>query len=147
MGVIKGSASGKSLAPLSCQEYLDRSCRLAPVFVMEDDRSLVYDIFQRYEDMKKENQDVDNVDRVVRMMSAIRRNTSLKQLLESSFDEIHIDEVQDQRCVDIQFLLEFIKDSRGLHFAGDTAQAISQDSTFRFSDVKAIIYEHFAPSY
>lgn len=147
MGVIKGSASsGKSLAPLSRQEYLDRSCRLAPVFVLEDDRSLVYDIFQKYEDIKKQNQDVDNVDRVVRIMSAIRRDTSLKQLLESTFDEIYIDEVQDQRCVDIQLLLEFIKDSRGLHFAGDTAQAISQDSTFRFSDVKAIIYEHFAPA-
>lgn len=147
MGVIKGSASsGQSLASLSRQEYLDRSCRLAPVFVLEDDRSHVYDIFERYEDIKKENQDVDNVDRVVRMISVIRRNTSLKQLLQSAFDEVHIDEVQDQRCVDIKFLLEFIKDSRGLHFAGDTAQAISQDSTFRFSDVKAIIYEHFAPA-
>lgn len=147
MGVIKGSSSsGQSLAPLTRQEYLDRSCRLAPVFAVEDDRSLVYDIFERYEDMKQEHQDVDNVDRVVRMMSAIRRNTSLRQLLESAFDEVYIDEVQDQRCVDVQFLLQFIKDSRGLHFAGDTAQAISQDSTFRFSDIKAIIYEHFAPA-
>ena len=147
MGVIKGSASsGKSLTFLSRQDYLNRSCRLAPVFKAEDDRSVVYDIFERYEEMRKENQDVDNVDRVVRMMKAIRRNASLKQLLESTFDEVYIDEVQDQRCVDIQLFLEFIKDSRGLHFAGDTAQAISQDSTFRFSDVKAIIYEHFVPA-
>ena len=147
MGVIKGSASsGKFLTFLSRQDYLNRSCRLAPVFKAEDDRSVVYDIFERYEEMKKENQDVDNVDRVMRIMRAIRRNRSLKQLLESTFDEVYIDEVQDQRCVDVQLLLEFIKDSRGLHFAGDTAQAISQDSTFRFSDVKAIIYEHFMPA-
>ena len=147
MGVIKGSASsGKSLTFLSRQDYLNRSCRLAPVFKAEDDRSVVYDIFERYEEMKKKNQDVDSVDRVMRMMRAIRRNASLKQLLESTFDEVYIDEVQDQRCVDIQLFLEFIKDSRGLHFAGDTAQAISQDSTFRFSDVKAIIYEHFVPA-
>lgn len=123
---------------------MDRSCRLAPVFVNEDDRAMVYDLFERYEEMKQEHQDVDNVDRIVELMSAVRRNPSLKQLLETAFDEVYIDEVQDQRCVDIQFLLEFIKDSRGLHFAGDTAQAISQDSTFRFSDVKAIIYENFA---
>ena len=147
MGVIKGSASsGKSLTFLSRQDYLSRSCRLAPVFKAEDDRSVVYDIFERYEEMKKENQDVDNVDRVMNIMRAVRQNVSLKQLLESTFDEIYIDEVQDQRCVDVQLFLEFIKDSRGLHFAGDTAQAISQDSTFRFSDVKAIIYEHFVPA-
>ena len=145
MGVIKGSASsGHSLAPLSGQQYLARSCRLAPIFVMEDDRALVYDVFEKYERMKEERQDVDIVDRVVKLIRSIRRNASLKQFLESSFDEVYIDEVQDLRCVDIQLLLEFIKDSRGLHFAGDTAQAISQDSTFRFSDVKAIIYEHFA---
>ena len=146
MGVIKGAASsGQSLNFLSRQDYLDRSCRLAPVFAMENERSLVYDIFERYEDMKQGQLDVDNVDRVVRIMSAVRRNVSLRQLLESAFDEVYIDEVQDQRCVDVQLLLELIKDSRGLHFAGDTAQAISQDSTFRFSDVKAMIYEHFAP--
>ena len=145
MGVIKGSASsGQCLTPLSRQEYLDRSCRLAPIFVTEDDRALVYDIFERYEEMKEEHQDVDNVDRVVKLISAVRQSASLKQLLESAFDEVYIDEVQDQRCVDIQLLLQFIKDSRGLHLAGDTAQAISQDSTFRFSDIKAIIYEHFA---
>ena len=147
MGVIKGSASsGQSLAPLSRQQYLRRSCRLAPVFVMEDDRSLVYDIFERYEQMKQEHQDVDDVDRVVRIISALRQNSSLKQLLESTIEEVYIDEVQDQRCVDFELLLGFIKDSRGLHFAGDTAQAISQDSTLRFADVKAIIYEHFAPA-
>lgn len=28
--------------------------------------------------------------------------------------------------------------------AGDTAQAISQDSTFRFADIKALFHDHFA---
>lgn len=28
--------------------------------------------------------------------------------------------------------------------AGDTAQAISNDSMFRFADVKALFYDHFA---
>lgn len=27
--------------------------------------------------------------------------------------------------------------------AGDTAQAISQESTFRFADIKALFYDHF----
>lgn len=30
--------------------------------------------------------------------------------------------------------------------AGDTAQAISQDSTFQFSDIKRLFHEHFSAS-
>lgn len=144
MGVIKGSASSRgSLAPLSREEYLTRSCRLAPTFVLEAERSRVYEIFKMYEKLKLEMCGADYVDRVVRLLRAVRRDPSLKQLLRSTFDEVYIDEIQDQRCLDIELLLSFIRDGRGFHFAGDTAQAISQDSTFRFSDIKALFYEHF----
>ena len=144
MGVIKGSASSRgSLAPLSREEYLTRSCRLAPTFALEAERSRVYEIFKMYEKLKLEMCGADYVDRVVRLLRAVRRDPSLKQLLRSTFDEVYIDEIQDQRCLDIELLLSFIRDGRGFHFAGDTAQAISQDSTFRFSDIKALFYEHF----
>lgn len=145
MGVIKGSVSSRgSLAPLSREEYLTQSCRLAPTFVLEAERSHVYEIFKMYEKLKLNTGGLDNVDRVVRLLRAIRQNSSLKQLLQSTFHEVYIDEIQDQRCLDIELLLTFIKDGRGFHFAGDTAQAISQDSTFRFSEIKALFYEHFA---
>ena len=145
MGVIKGSVSSwESLAPLSCEEYLTRSCRMAPTFVSEAERLYVYDIFGLYEKLKVERGDVDYVDRVVRMLRAVRRDSSLRQLLQSTFDEVYIDEIQDQRCLDIELFLSFLKDGRGFHFAGDTAQAISHDSTFRFSDIKRLFHEHFA---
>ena len=145
MGVIKGSASsGKSLEPLQREEYITRSCRLAPTFVLETERSRVYDLFKMYEKLKLELDGVDYVDRVVRILRAVRRDSSLYQLLRSAFDEVYIDEIQDQRIIDIVLLLSFIKDGRGFHFAGDTAQAISQDSTFRFADIKALFYDHFA---
>ena len=145
MGVIKGSASSReSLAPLSREEYLTRSCRLAPAFALEAERSQVYEIFKLYEKLKLDMGGVDYVDRVVRLLRAVRQDSSLKQLLRSTFDEVYIDEIQDQRCLDIELLLSFVRDGRGFHFAGDTAQAISQDSTFRFSDIKALFYEHFA---
>lgn len=145
MGVIKGSTSSrKSLAPLSHEEYLTRSCRLAPTFVLGTERSRVYDIFKMYEKLKLEMGGVDYVDRVVRLLTAVRQESPLKKFLRSTFDEVYIDEIQDQRCLDIELLLSFIRDGRGFHFAGDTAQAISQDSTFRFSDIKALFYEHFA---
>ena len=145
MGVIKGSASSRdSLEPLRREEYLTRSCRLAPAFVLEAERSRVYEIFKAYERLKLEMGGTDHVDRVVKLLRTVRGDASLKQLLQSTFDEVYIDEVQDQRCLDVELLLSFIRDARGFNFAGDTAQAISQDSTFRFSDIKALFYEHFA---
>lgn len=145
MGVIKGSIfSRKSLSPVSREEYLAQSCRLAPTFVSEAERSAVYDVFGLYERLKLERNDTDYVDRVVKLLRAVRQDQSLHQLLRSTFDEIYIDEIQDQRCLDIELFLSFLKDGRGFHFAGDTAQAISHDSTFRFSDIKRLFYEHFA---
>ena len=145
MGVIKGSASSrKSLVPLRREEYLTRSCRLAPTFISEEERSRVYEVFKMYEKLKLELGGVDYVDRVVKLIRAVRRDSSLNQLLRFTFDEVYIDEIQDQRCLDIELLLSFVRDGRGFHFAGDTAQAISQESTFRFADIKALFHEHFA---
>ena len=145
MGVIKGSVfSRQSLAPISREEYLTRSCRMAPTFVSEAERLCVYDIFGLYEKLKVERGDVDDVDRVVRILRAVRRDSSLRQLLRSTFDEIYVDEIQDHRCLDTELFLSLLKDVRGLHCASDTAQAISQDSTFRFSDMKRLFHEHLA---
>ena len=145
MGVIKGSVSSReSLAPISREEYLTRSCRLAPTFASDAERSCVYDIFELYEKLKIERGDVDYIDRVVRIIRAVRSNWSLLRLLQSTFDEVYIDEIQDHRCLDIELFLCFLKDPRGFHLAGDTAQAISHDSTFRFEDIKLLFYEHFA---
>ena len=145
MGVIKGSTSSrKSLVPLRREEYLTRSCRLAPTFISEEERSRVYEVFKMYEKLKLELGGVDYVDRVVKLIRAVRRDSSLNQLLRFTFDEVYIDEIQDQRCLDIELLLSFVRDGRGFHFAGDTAQAISQESTFRFADIKALFHEHFA---
>lgn len=147
MGVIKGSVSSReSLVPISREEYLTRSCRMAPTFVSEAERLRVYDIFGLYEKLKIERGEVDNIDRVVKMVRAVRQDSSLRQLLQSTFDEVYIDEIQDQRCLDIELFLSFLKDGRGFHFAGDTAQAISHESTFRFSDIKRLFHEHFAAS-
>lgn len=144
MGVIKASTTSRRLlAPLSRQEYVTRSSRLAPAFVSESDRSRVYDIFEAYEASELERGQVDNVDCVIKVLKAIRGKPSLQKLLRSCFDEVYIDEVQDQRMLDIELFLSFVKDGRGFHFAGDTAQAISQESTFRFADVKTLFYEYF----
>lgn len=92
MGVIKGSLSSReSLKPLSREEYLRRSSRLAPNFQSEAERSRVYEAFQAYEGLKVASEGVDHVDRVVKLLRAIRGDQLLQQLLASTFDEVYID--------------------------------------------------------
>ena len=92
MGVIKGSISSKqSLAPLGLEDYLNRNSRLAPSFVLEDDRKRVFEIFKSYEKTKFERREEDLVDRVVHILEALRKNPELKQKLSAAFDEFYID--------------------------------------------------------
>ncbi|KAL9029644.1 MAG: hypothetical protein Q9196_002143 [Gyalolechia fulgens] len=143
MGVIKGSATSiNSLNALTLEEYLQRSSRIAPTFTLELERTLVYQAFERYEDLKRDRQAVDYADRVIDILRAMQTEPTLQRMLSSVVDELYIDEVQDQRCVDIALFLRLLKDSRGFHAGGDTAQAISQDSNFRFADIKKMVYEH-----
>lgn len=55
-------------------------------------------------------------------------------------------EVQDQRPLEIELLLSLIRNPRGIHFAGDTAQSISKDSLFRFANCGALFYTRFCNS-
>ena len=144
MGVIKGSLSCReTLKPLSRKQYLELSSRVAPTFIIENERSRLYDIFEKYQDLKLKRRELDGVDRVGRVIRALRENKELKNYIGATFDEIYIDEVQDLRCLDIELLLSILNEGRAFHCAGDTAQAIS-DSHFRFQDIKALFHGHFA---
>ena len=145
MGVIKGSSSSlDTLQPLLRNDYLNLSSRLAPNFSLESEKLRIYDIFEKYQALKVHRSESDGVDRVIGAISELRKDKRLRECLNAMFDEIYVDEVQDLRCLDLEFLLSIVNDGRAFHFAGDTAQTISQDSHFRFQDVKALMYHHFA---
>ena len=145
MGVIKGSHSScENLTSLTRDEYVKRSARLAPTFASEAERNHLYDVFEAYEALKGSRDQEDEIDRVLKILQALRRNRAVREVLQDVFEEVYVDEVQDLRMLDIQLFLNLVKDIRGFHFAGDTAQAISQDSTFRFEDAKAVFYHHFS---
>ena len=92
MGVIKGSASSRtSLAPLHREEYFTRSCRLAPAFARASERACVYDIFEMYETLKVGWGDIDYVDRVVRVLGAVRGDHMLGRHMGFVFDEVYFD--------------------------------------------------------
>ncbi|KAI9892526.1 MAG: hypothetical protein M1814_001483 [Vezdaea aestivalis] len=144
MGVIKGSKlSRETLAPLSEIEYSQLSSRLAPTFSNQTDRSRLYEIYQKYERLKSARGELDDIDRIVSLLRSFRQQPALLDYFAMTLDDIYVDEVQDLRTIEIEILLSLLEDGTAFHFAGDTAQTISQDSTFRFEDVKALMYSHF----
>ncbi|KAF8464839.1 hypothetical protein BDZ91DRAFT_728927 [Kalaharituber pfeilii] len=143
MGVIKGCLSSKSgYKPLSRAEYIDRSVRLAPAFPRTNEREVLYDLYEQYEVKKRKRYEYDAMDRVLRILSAFdEKNQGVD--LSNLVDEIYVDEVQDQREVEIKLFLSLVQDPRGIHFAGDSAQCISNDSAFRFGNVQTLFFGHY----
>jgi hypothetical protein len=147
LGVIKGSAFLHTgmLGSLSRDDYLSLSHKKAPTFSAHQ-REDVYELYLQYERKKSRNGDKDGIDRVLSLLKFLQNATpDDKEIIHGFMEEIYVDEVQDQRCIEIMLLLKLIKNPRGIHFAGDTAQCISQDSTFRFNDVKSMFFEEFSP--
>ncbi|PWW79107.1 hypothetical protein C7212DRAFT_340031 [Tuber magnatum] len=128
--VIKGSASqATNFKPLSWEEYSGRHSRKTPTFVSERERGAVYSLYEWYERAKKKRGDIDQVDRVLKVMqsleafksSGIPEDIVFEQKIWSMLDEIYVD-------------------------AGDTAQCISKDALFRFPNAEALFYERFMDS-
>ncbi|RPB01641.1 P-loop containing nucleoside triphosphate hydrolase protein [Choiromyces venosus 120613-1] len=152
MGVIKGLiVAATDFEPLSREEYLGVRWRMAPYFATERDRAAVYDIYEWYERAKKKRGDIDQADRIIKVMKALEAFRSSGILEDKRFernirrmlDEIYVDEVQDQRTSEIGMLLTLVKFPWGIHFAGDTAQCISKDALFRFANAKSLFFTNF----
>lgn len=92
MGVIKGSiSSADTLTPLSREQYLDTSCRIAPTFTACAEREKVYMIYEHYEILKRDIGDIDQIDRVIAMLRAIKSTPGLSKELQQAFDQVYID--------------------------------------------------------
>ncbi|KAF8420254.1 hypothetical protein EV426DRAFT_675679 [Tirmania nivea] len=161
MGVIKGSASSRNgLKPLSREAYISRSPNLAPVFPTPDGRRLLFNLYRQYEDRKLQRGDGDAIDRMINILNGVKRY-NLDERLKEVIQEIYVDEVQDQRPLELELMLHLVRSPRGVHFgerqdfhllysdvntraAGDSAQCISNDSAFRFDNVKALFFDHYA---
>ncbi|RPB01665.1 P-loop containing nucleoside triphosphate hydrolase protein [Choiromyces venosus 120613-1] len=155
MGVIKGSISlATKFEPLSRGDYLAMRWRLAPNFATEWERNAVYDLYEWYEQAKKKRGDIDQADRMIKVMKALEafkssdeeEDREFERKIRRMLDEIYVDEVQDQRSSEIAMLLRLVGWPRGIHFAGDTAQCISKDALFRFANAKTLFYERFSGS-
>ncbi|KAF8462261.1 hypothetical protein BDZ91DRAFT_356694 [Kalaharituber pfeilii] len=144
IGTIKGSTSAhRSFEPLSREDYVSLSQRKAPVFTEASDRYVIYELYRDYERNKTVLGHQDDIDRVTYLLKSLEKDQHLKRRVQSLFDEVYVDELQDNRLLELDLLLTLVRSPNGIHFAGDTAQCISRDNTFRFQDVKLRFYEHF----
>lgn len=79
------------MKPLSREEYLQTSCRLAPAFTSESERERVYTAFERYEKLKKQRAETDDMDRVITVLTSLKQTPGLGRLISQCFEEIYVD--------------------------------------------------------
>jgi superfamily I DNA/RNA helicase len=124
---------------LSREEYLGlgkKACRLEP-----EQRQVVYDAFERYENIRIELRLWDDCDRIA---SLIRRLQVLKSqdsfaFCKLCYNKIYVDEVQDYLQPEIA-LFYMLSGPGDLFLAGDTAQNVVEGVEFRFEDIRSVGY-------
>ncbi|KZT08925.1 uncharacterized protein LAESUDRAFT_566389 [Laetiporus sulphureus 93-53] len=138
IGVIEGSeetAVSRGGKPLDEKFYLEMSDRIAGTFFRQ--RSVIYQLYLAYSKCKRERGEFDAADRSHELL----RNLQEHGLSGFKLDFIYADEVQDNLLIDALVLRTICSNPRsGLLWAGDTAQTISDGCTFRFEDLKALLY-------
>ncbi|CAG8757797.1 24889_t:CDS:2, partial [Racocetra persica] len=119
---------------LSREEYLSVNSKKYPIFY---DRDEIYNLFERYEKMKKLNYDYDSIDRT----RAVLRCAKRKALGGPHIHEVYIDECQDNQIVDFSLIFKLFDRADSIFLAGDTAQCIARGSSFRFQSVLSLMYK------
>ncbi|RIB01294.1 P-loop containing nucleoside triphosphate hydrolase protein [Gigaspora rosea] len=119
---------------LSRKDYRAISTKKYPMFCY--DRDNIYDLFLRYENMKSRNGDYDSIDRTL----AILRYAKKHALGGPRIHEVYIDECQDNQIVDIALILKLFDRVDGIFLAGDIAQCIARGSSFRFQNIRSLLY-------
>ncbi|OMO72637.1 hypothetical protein COLO4_27520 [Corchorus olitorius] len=103
-------------------------------------RHMIYDIFQDYEKMKRENGDFDMADLVIDLHRRLQNEGYEGHIM----DFVYIDEVQDLTMRQIALFKHICKNvNEGFVFCGDTAQTIARGIDFRFEDIRSLYYNEF----
>ena len=138
---IKGSIEAAlQHHPLTLDQYLDMEtfgkdrCRLSP-----DQRREVYQLYTRYDEMRRERGLWDDADQVAALLHRSRlQHTAIAE----PYDRVYVDEVQD--CTQAEIALYFVAaglDMRALFFAGDPAQSVVEGVDFRFEEIRSVVHK------
>ena len=114
----------------------------------DSEREIVYELYDRYERLKRRKHCFDEMDFVFNLVSRVRKyghdlnDTDMHGRGGGvSLHGIFVDEVQDFTQAEVQLLLEVSDDPNSLFLAGDTAQAINRGVGFRFKDIKTLFHK------
>lgn len=155
MGVIRGSEQtlDTEAGYLDQKAYKELSTRTQSTFPRQ--REQIYRLFEAYLKRKRELRADDPADRFASsLFSAFFQRTELlpglhrthallkgmQEGYEPKVDFLYVDEAQDNLLIDARLLRSLCHNPRGMFWAGDTAQTISTGSSFRFDDLKAVLY-------
>ena len=103
-------------------------------------REIIYEIFQNYEKMKKQNGEFDFSDLVI----DLHRRLRVERYKGDEMHFVYVDEVQDLTSSQIALFKYICKNvEEGFVFSGDTAQTIAKGIDFRFEDIRSLFYNKF----
>ena len=135
---IKGSivavSKGRSLTRDEYTSLGSRQCRLNL-----EQREVSYDIFERYEQICRENNFWDDNNRVARILNVLTRRDLRYFDTDSNLfqNRLYVDEVQDYTQAEIALFFSLCNPG-GLFMAGDPAQSVEEGIDFRFEDVRIV---------
>jgi hypothetical protein len=119
---------------LSYQEYLNLGRKRAPHFLYE--RKEIYDIAEYYQGKLLEHGGWDEID----LCRQALRNLDKNHAIESRYDLIVCDEVQDFADIQIALIFNLVRSPQAVVMAGDPKQIINP-SGFRWEEVKQQFYD------
>ncbi|KAF3974968.1 hypothetical protein CMV_001742 [Castanea mollissima] len=104
------------------------------------ERDIIYEIFQNYEKMKKQNGEFDFFDLAIDLHHRLR----VERYKGDEMHFVYVDEVQDLTLSQIALFKYICKNVEGgFVFSGDTAQKIVKGIDFRFQDITSLFYNKF----
>jgi len=149
---IKGSARSLNSPKgyLDRQEYLHLGAKMAPNFKglaagedlthvpgdLRGHRDVIYDLFEAYEDEKKNLNGFDVLDLVFHIWTQI--HVERKCYSGAVIHSVYIDETQDFTQAELRLIVRLCDNLNDMFFCGDTAQTIASGVAFRFQDLRAL---------
>jgi hypothetical protein len=138
---IKGSSAAAAAGkPLSREEYVALPHKIAPAFAGDARREAVYDLFCRYEVLKRSAKPFPMHDACDIALHVAAQHAAAPPA--PHLEALFVDEVQDLCQLELLLLVRAVRDARSLFLAGDTAQTVAAGVAFRFEDARALLRTH-----
>ena len=95
---------------------------------------MIYDLFEAYEEEKKQIQAFDVLDVVFHIWTQLQTDPYRGVVIHS----VYVDETQDFTQAELRLIMRLCTHLNDLFFCGDTAQTIASGVAFRFDDLRSL---------